>query len=174
MDQDKEELEDRPSEDIIIKRNIPHMNPQTQGLQLIRPSDFIMGSEPLHNNQIGQVMSSYKSSIPSGSDQLVLSEERQESQVDSFIPSKMNLDSFKIVDCDCVPKVLIVDDNSFNLMPIKYHLNKIKIDFNMVEEYNNECKSQSKDSNCRSKSSMRQSESLNMENLSINSVNQNF
>ena len=115
-------------------------------------------------------ISSYKSSIPSGSDQLILSEDNQESPAHKA-RSYIDFDSFKVQDCDCVPKVLIVDDNSFNLMPIKYHLNKINIDFNMIEEYNNECKRMSKS---LGQSSHEQSESSNMENLSINSINQNF
>lgn len=36
--------------------------------------------------------------------------------------------------CSCQQKILIVDDNAFNLMPIKLLLKDMKIDFTLVDQ----------------------------------------
>ena len=37
--------------------------------------------------------------------------------------------------CNCSPKILLVDDNLFNLMPLKMMIKRLKIDFDIVEDY---------------------------------------
>lgn len=77
-------------------------------------------------------LKSVYSSKPSGSDQQILSPEEEKEAYFELRPSKkINLKNI----CLCVPKVLIVDDNSFNLYPIRVMLNQFNVDFNLFDDY---------------------------------------
>ena len=41
------------------------------------------------------------------------------------VPSKKSSESENHIACDCEPKILAVDDNDFNLMPLKLLINQI-------------------------------------------------
>ena len=38
-------------------------------------------------------------------------------------------------DCQCKPRVLIVDDNQFNLFPLKHMIKNVQMDFDIVSDY---------------------------------------
>ena len=40
---------------------------------------------------------------------------------------------FKSPDCNCKPKILIVDDNEFNMQPLKFFINDFEVDKHVID-----------------------------------------
>ena len=40
--------------------------------------------------------------------------------------------------CKCKPRILIVDDNEYNLMPLKFYIKEVKFDAKLIKKVTNQ------------------------------------
>ena len=66
-----------------------------------------------------------------------IDEERKSQVSQSSRNSISNSLSNRATKCKCKQRILIVDDNCFNLMPIKLLLKDMKLDFSLIERIKN-------------------------------------